>query len=388
MAEQRRVDYTIGFKTDKSGLNQIKKSLEEIRNLTQQDISQSMGVDTSTAQKNLQAARKEAVAVETAFRKAFNQKLNTVNIDKFNQSLAQSKTSLSQVYQNFSKVGATGQNAFRTLINQMTNSNFQLKETSSLIKEMGTTLMNTVKWNIASSAVNSISGSIQQAYGYVKNLDSSLNDIRIVTGKSADEMTKFAEKANDASKALKKSTTDYTNASLIFYQQGLGDQEVEARTEVTLKAANVTQQDTAEVSEQLTAIWNGYKVSAEETELYIDKVAAVAATTAADLEELSTGMSKVASAANLMGVDIDQLNAQLATVVSVTRQAPESVGTAFKTIYARMGDIEAGLDEETTLGNYTEKMADMGFNVLDANGKLRDMGEVIEEIGGKWTTLS
>ena len=388
MAEQRRIDYTVGFKTDKSGLNQIKKSLEEIRNLTQQDISQSMGVDTSTAQKNLQAARKEAVAVETAFRKAFNQKLNTVNIDKFNQSLKQSNTSLQQVYQNFSSVGATGQNAFRTLINQMTNSNFQLKETSSLIKEMGTTLMNTVKWNIASSAVNSISGSIQQAYGYVKNLDGSLNDIRIVTGKSADEMTTFAEKANDAAKALKKSTTDYTNASLIFYQQGLGDQEVEARTEVTLKAANVTQQDTAEVSEQLTAIWNGYKVSAEEAELYIDKVAAVAATTAADLEELSTGMSKVASAANLMGVDIDQLNAQLATVVSVTRQAPESVGTAFKTIYARMGDIEAGLDSETTLGNYTEKMADMGFNVLDANGKLRDMGEVIEEIGGKWTTLS
>ena len=388
MAEQRRVNYTVGFKTDKSSLNQIKKSLEEIRNLTQQDVSQSMGVDTSTAQKNLQTARKEAIAVENAIRKAFNQKLNTVNIDKFNQSLAQSKTSLAQVYQNFSNVGATGQNAFRNLINQMTNSNFQLKETSSLIKEMGTTLMNTVKWNIASSAVNSISGSIQQAYGYVKNLDSSLNDIRIVTGKSADEMTKFAEKANDAAKALKKSTTDYTNASLIFYQQGLGDQEVEARTEVTLKAANVTQQDTAEVSEQLTAIWNGYKVSAEEAELYIDKVAAVAATTAADLEELSTGMSKVASAANLMGVDIDQLNAQLATVVSVTRQAPESVGTAFKTIYARMGDIEAGLDSETTLGNYTEKMSEMGFNVLDANGKLRDMGEVIEEIGGKWTTLS
>ena len=291
MAEQKRFDYTIGFKTDKSGLSQIKKSLEEIRNLSQNDLAKVMNIDTSTAQKNLLTARQEAVAVENAFRKAFNQKLNTVNIDKFNQSLAQSKTSLSQVYQNFSKVGATGQNAFRNLINQMTNSNFQLKETTSLIKEMGTTLMNTVKWNIASSAVNSITGSVQQAYGYVKNLDTSLNDIRIVTGKSADEMTKFAEKANDAAKALKKSTTDYTNASLIFYQQGLGDQEVEARTEVTLKAANVTQQDTAEVSEQLTAIWNGYKVSAEEAELYIDKVAAVAATTAADLEELSKGMS-------------------------------------------------------------------------------------------------
>ena len=133
----------------------------------------------------------------------------------------------------------------------------------------------------------------------------------------------------------------------------------------------------------MTAFWNGYKVTSEEAELYVDKLAAVAAGTAADLEELSTGMSKVASAASVMGVDIDQLNAQLATIVSATRQAPESVGVALKTIYARMSDIKSGLDDETTLGNYTKKMAAYGINVLDANNKLRDMGEVIEEIGGK-----
>ena len=194
-------------------------------------------------------------------------------------------------------------------------------------------------------------------------------------------MERFAETANRAAKGLGASTRDYTEAALIFYQQGLNDAESQKRAEITLKAANVTGQSTQDVSEQLTAIWNGYKVSNEEAELYIDKVAAVAADTAADLEELATGMSKVASAANLMGVDIDQLNAQLATVVSVTRQAPESVGVAFKTIYARMGDIKAGLDDETTLGNYTSKMAELGVNVLDANGNLRDMGEVIEEIG-------
>ena len=33
-------------------------------------------------------------------------------------------------------------------------------------------------------------------------------------------------------------------------------------------------------------------------------------------------------------------------------------------------------------------MAELGFNVLDVNNNLRDMGGVIEEIGGKWATLS
>ena len=89
-----------------------------------------------------------------------------------------------------------------------------------------------------------------------------------------------------------------------------------------------------------------------------------------------------------MGVDVDQLNAQLATIVSVTREAPESIGTSLKTVYARMSDIEAGLDGETSLGKYTADMADFGINVLDANGKLRDMGDVVEEIGGKWSSLT
>jgi len=153
--------------------------------------------------------------------------------------------------------------------------------------------------------------------------------------------------------------------------------------------ANVTGQSTSDVSEELTAVWNGYKVNAEEAELYIDRLAAVAATTASDLEELSTGMSKVASAAAAMGVGEDQLAAQLSTIISVTRQAPESVGTALRTVYARISDIKAGIDEDgVTLGNYSGKMAELGFNVLDAAGNLRDMGEVMEEIGGRWQDLT
>jgi TP901 family phage tail tape measure protein len=33
-------------------------------------------------------------------------------------------------------------------------------------------------------------------------------------------------------------------------------------------------------------------------------------------------------------------------------------------------------------------MASFGIQALDANGKLRDMGDVVEEIGNRWNTLS
>ena len=384
MANGGRIDYTVGFKVDQSGLNQIKANLASIQQGSTKDFIGLKGLQD--ADQKLIEIKKTASDVEVALNRSFNSNLGTLNISKFNQELK--KLDIKRVYTDFAQLGPVGQNAFRNITSQILTTNLQLKQTNKWLDEMATTMANSVKWGITSSIWNNMTGAVEKAWSFTKKLDTSLNDIRIVTQKSADDMERYAVAANKAAKNLGQTTTQYTNASLIYYQQGLSDAEVQARTETTLKAANVTGQSAADVSEQLTAVWNGYKVSAEEAELYVDKLSAVAATTAADLEELSTGMSKVASAASLMGVDIDQLNAQLATVVSVTRQAPESVGTAFKTIYARMGDIEAGLDTETSLGEYTKKMNEMGFNVLDTNGKLRDMGSVIDEIGNKWTDLS
>jgi len=53
-------------------------------------------------------------------------------------------------------------------------------------------------------------------------------------------MAAFAVEANKAAKALSTTTNEYAKGSLIYFQQGLGDAEVKARTEATVKMANVT----------------------------------------------------------------------------------------------------------------------------------------------------
>ena len=379
-----QIRYGIGFNVDKTGLNDLTKTLRNV----QTELSKASGMDKQkqSIDKTVQAAKQ----LEQILNSAWNSKLNQLDLSKVNSGIKSTFGSVQQLKAQMEGSGASGAAAYNKVASAILNTNLQLKQSNKLLDDMADTMAKTVKWGIASSIFNRISGSIQEAWGFTKRLDNSLNDIRIVTGKSADEMQRFAKQANEAAKALGKGTVDYTDASLIYFQQGLSDEEVAARAEVTLKAANVTGQSTEEVSEQLTAVWNGYKVSAQEAELYVDKLAAVAATTAADLEELSTGMSKVASAANSMGVDIDQLNAQLATIVSVTRQAPESVGTALKTIYARLGDLAVDGEDEfgVALGQVSGTMAEMGIQILDSQGQMRNMGTVIEETAAKWDTWS
>lgn len=379
-----RIDWTLGFKTDKTGLTELQKELAKISSLTVNDLDKSLNTTQATARlHDLQSA---AESIGKALQKSFNVNLNTVNVQKFTSEIIKTEGSVENLYRKLQQSGAVGQATAAKLTKEILTTNSTLHKTETTLDKIGTTLKNTLKWSISSSLIKNFAGAFQQAYGYVQHLDSSLNDIRIVTGKSADEMDRFAVQANNAAKALGKATTDYTEASLIYYQQGLSDEEVAARAETTLKAANVTGQTTREVSEQLTAVWNGYRVNAEGTEEAVDKLAAVAATTASNLQELSTGMSKVAAAANSMGVDMDQLNATIATIESVTRQAPESVGTALKTIYARMGDLQLGETDEDglKLGTVSGTLDKVGIHILDVNGDLRDMGTIIEEIGEKW----
>ena len=380
----KQMNFTVGIRTtyDAKGVNQLKNDLTSLATLgSRKSFFANFSSEAPVA---IQAAN----TLKNALTQAYNPKLGTATLNRFNQSIKQSGMSLKEVQAGLHNFGVQGDMAFVKSTANLLKMNTVAKNTNTVFDKMFTTLKNTITWGMSSALWNSITGSIQKTYYYIKDLDTALNDIRIVTGKSNDEMAQFAKNANEAAKALGTSTRNYAEGSLIYYQQGLSDEEVKTRTDITAKTAMVTGQSMDQVSEQLTAVWNGYKVSAEEAELYVDRLAAVAATTASDLEELSTGMSKVASAAANLGVTESQLSAILATTISVTRQAPESVGTAYKTIFARISDIKAGLDTETTFGNYTSKMAEMGISVLDATGNLRDMGEVIEEIGTKWATMT
>lgn len=381
---QRRIKFGIDFETNTSSLRALQNELKSIAHLkaTDQQLANPKEVE------KLEKAKTAAKELQDILNQSYDIKLNSLDVNKFSERLKASGKTLHDYQLQLGRLGPEGQKAFRNMATELATANTELKKTESFLDNISSTMINAAKWSMAYGAIHKIAEGIQQAYNFTKDLDESLNNIRIVTNKSTDDMEKFARQANAAAAALGRTTKDYTSASLLFYQQGLSDKDVAARTDVTLKAANITGQNAQEVSQQLTAIWNGYKVSAEEAELYIDKVSAVAATTASNLQELAEGMSKVASAANTMGVDIDELNAQLSTIISVTRQDAATAGTALKTIYARMTDIESGLDTETTLGEYTSKMAQFGIQVLDSKGALRDVGDVMNEIGDKWNDFT
>ena len=133
-------------------------------------------------------------------------------------------------------------------------------------------------------------------------------------------MEKFATHATAAAQALSSTTTAYTDAALIYYQQGLrADKDIQGRTDVTIKMANVTGESAQRVSEQLTAIWNNFNDYGDDFERYADIITALGASTASSTSEISQGLSKFAAIAQTVGLSYDYATSALATLVSATR---------------------------------------------------------------------
>ena len=122
-----------------------------------------------------------------------------------------------------------------------------------------------------------------------------------------------------------------------------------------------------------------------------DKFAAVAAASATSYDEIAIALSKVASQANLAGMSIDYTTALLSKGLETTREAPETIGTALKTIIARMRELTdygSTLEGDTDINNVETQLNYIGIALKNQNGELRSTEEVLDDLGKKWDTLN
>lgn len=377
----KRLNYTIGVNTDTS---KFEASLQEAVTSLQALGTKSQVVPT------LQKASTAALDLAKNLQSAVNTNTGKLDLSIFNKKLEDSGQSLRSYYNQMVQLGPAGTEAFLKVASSITQAELPLRRTNTLMNELWVTMKNTMRWQLTSSVLHGFVGSLEQAYGYSKNLDRSLNEIRIVSEKSAEDMARFAEQANKAAKALSTTTTNYTDASLIYYQQGLTDQEVLDRTETTIKMANVAGTTAETASQQLTAIWNNFYDGSQSLEHYADVMVKLGAATASSSDEISEGIEKFAAVANTVGLSYEYAASALATVTAQTRESASVVGTAFRTLFSRIQGLNQGetLDDGTTLNKYSQALATVGIQIKDTNGELKGMDKILDDLGSRWNTLA
>ena len=386
MKYSNSIEYNISTKLDKSGITQLQAQIKQLENSMQQMSNREL-IDSE----KVQSARAQLQGLNTALTNSFNPSLGILDFTKFRAELDKNNVSALQLKSVFNTMGVEGQKVLKGLTTQIADFNGGMERTSSTIDKMFVTFSNTFRWGLISSFFSQFMNAIHSSVQYAKDLDDSLTQIMLVTDYSRDSMNEYARAANEAAKAVGQTTVGMTNASLIFAQQGYDLNQSQQLATLSAKLANASQQDTAATSDQITAYMNAYGLQDSMDELVqaMDNWAKIANISAADVEEIALASQRAASMANAVGVSGEALAAQIATIESVTREAPEQIGNGLKTLYARFSDLKLGKDDEDGigLGKVTSTLQQIGVQVLDAFGNVRDMDDIMEDLMIVWEDL-
>lgn len=264
-----------------------------------------------------------------------------------------------------------------------------IKRSETALDKFGRTLANSLRYNLVNNFVDGVLSKGQEVITFLEDVDENLTNIRIVSGKSQSEMNGFLETGMATAKSLGSVTNDYLKASEIYYQQGLSTNEVMERTNATVQAANISNQSVSSTADQATAILNGFNVEASKTVEVLDKIAQVGAGTATDFEEIAKASQKVASSASEANFTIDQTLGMIATISSITREAPETIGTSLNAIIGRFNDLKAKDGEFTSNIEKVLKETGSGLTIFnEETGQMKDIPDILDEIAASWDTLS
>ena len=99
---------------------------------------------------------------------------------------------------------------------------------------------------------------------------------------------------------------------------------------------------------------------------------------------------KFAAISDTVGLSYEYAASALATVTAETRQSADVVGTAYKTIFARIQGLNLGetLEDGTTLNKYSQALEKVGISIFESNGEIKKMDSILDEMAAKWQPLA
>ena len=241
---------------------------------------------------------------------------------------------------------------------------------------------------------------IRDAFDTVKELDAAMTETAVVTDFSIGDMWDKLPEYSDEANKLGTSIASLYEATTLYYQQGLKSQEAMDVGVETMKMARIAGMDAAAATEAMTAALRGFNMEINEISAtrINDVYSELAAITAADTSQIATAMSKTASIAASANMEFETTAALLAQIIETTQEAPETAGTAMKTIIARFTEVKELFDEGMLTGKDSEG-EEININKIDAALKKvgislkeflkgeKGVDDIFLELASKWDSL-
>lgn len=250
------------------------------------------------------------------------------------------------------------------------------------------------------NAIQLFKRAVTSAFETVKDLDAAMTETAVVTEFSVGDMwsqlPQYTKRANELGVSIKGAY----EAATLYYQQGLKTNQVIGVSNETLKMARIANIEAADATDLMTAALRGFNMEVNETSArnVSDVYSNLAAITAADTEEIGIAMSKTASIAESANMEFNTTAALLSQIIETTREAPETAGTAMKTIIARFTEVKKLISEGDLMGTDEEgevidvnkidtALKTVGISLKGFLQGTEGIDDIFLKLASKWDTL-
>lgn len=312
--------------------------------------------------------------------------------------------SLSELIKNLSDMGINTEQA-KELVEQLTGQMGKLGDSAKDInranQEMEQLKNQVLQFFSIGNGVQLFKRAVQSAIATVKELDATMTETATVTDFSVSDMWEQLPTYSAEATKLGAKINDLYAATTLYYQQGLNNNQSMAAGIETMKMARIASMDATEATNLMTAALRGFNMEVNEVNAtrVNDVYSELAAITAADTQEIGVAMSKTASIANSANMEFETTAALLSQIIETTREAPETAGTAMKTIIARFTEMKKLYTEEQLTSGIDAEGEAFDINKIDTALKSVGMSlqgfmtgtqgidDVLLELASKWDTL-
>ena len=248
-----------------------------------------------------------------------------------------------------------------------------------------------------SQMIRKVGDIARDAFATVKELDKAMTQTAVVTNFSVGDMWDMLPTYTAQANQLGSTIRDVYEAATLYYQQGLNTNQAMGLANETLKMARIAGLEAAEATDMMTAALRGFNMEINQTsaQKINDVYSELAAITASDTAEIGSAMERTASIANSANMEFETTSAFLAQMIETTREAPENLGTAMKTIVARFQEMKQDptklVDSEGVAmdANKVDKaLKTIGVQLMNTKGEFRDLDDVFLDIASRWDSLT
>lgn len=328
----------------------------------------------------------------------------TTNMHEIQQAIANLSSSevenLKNSFSNFGAIVESGREPVQTLGTNLDETRGKVKQLDDAVSNVESLKSRINYFFGLTNSLYLLKRAITSALDTVKELDAVMTETAVVTDFSIGDMwDKLPEYSAEATK-LGASIKDLYSATTLYYQQGLNTEAAMGVGIETMKMARIAGMEAADATEAMTAALRGFNMEVNEANAtrVNDVYSELAAITAADTEQIATAMSKTASIASSANMEFETTSALLAQIIETTQEAPETAGTAMKTIIARFTEVKELFDEGMLSGEDTEgeeininkidaALKTVGISLKDFLNGTKGIDDIFLELASKWDTL-